>query len=269
VPLFEVRDGETRRLVIELQPLSFTDAERLLRDLLEPARLIPEVLLQRLAIRGAGNPGLLVALARDIKHRGGIRRQEGSDDWYVAADEIDTLLAAPGAAWLAARGLEGLAPELAPIVRTASALGPKFNADEVASLMEMNPTEVVDRLRWLVQDGVFAERNDWYEFVDASLQDAIYDHVLDERSLVHGRALRYWLAHRSQNLVGWLARIAHHAAGSGDAATTAACSTILAREARKRGEDSLAAELEQRALAALVDAAPTAISSTISALDES
>jgi predicted ATPase len=238
----------------------------MLRDLLEPARLIPDVLLQRLAIRAGGNPGLLVALARDIKHRGGIRRQEGSDDWYVAADEIDTLLAAPSAAWLAARGLEGLAIELAPIVRMAAGLGPKFNAAELAVVVELPAID--NRLQRLVHEGVFAERNGWFEFVDASLQDAIYHHMLDDRSLVHTRALRYWLAHRNPNLVGWLARVAYHANGSGDVATAAACSTILAREARGRGEIDLASELERRALDALMSAAPSAIAEAMRAFDE-
>jgi eukaryotic-like serine/threonine-protein kinase len=265
-PLFDVAPGTTKRVAIELPPLTFGDAERLLRDLLEPARLIPDVLLQRLSIRGGGNPGLLVALARDIKHRGGIRRQAGSDDWYVAADEIDTLLAAPSAAWLASRGLEGLAVDVAPLVRMAAALGPKFNADEVAAIVEQ--PSVVDRLRSLVNDGVLAEKNGWFEFADAGLQDAIYDHALDERSLVHARALRYWLAHRSPNVVGWLARVAYHATGSGDVATAAACSSILAREARRRGENDLASELEQRALQALMSAAPSAIAEAMRAFDE-
>ncbi len=265
-PLFEVAPGTTKRLAIELPPLSFGDAERLLRDLLEPARLIPDVLLQRLTIRAGGNPGLLVALARDIKHRGGIRRHEGSDDWYVAADEIDTLLAAPSAAWLAARGLEGLPVDVAPIARMAAALGPTFNADEVAAVTLLS--SVTEHLLRLVRDGVFAEKHGWFEFVDSSLQDAIYDHALDERSLVHTRALRYWLAHRNPNLVGWLARIAHHANGCGDVATAAACSSILAREARRRGETDLASELEQRALAALMSVAPSAIADALRALDD-
>ncbi|MFN0248466.1 MAG: protein kinase domain-containing protein [Kofleriaceae bacterium] len=267
-PMFEVAAGMTSRLAIELPALQYSDAERLLRELLEPARLIPDVLLQRLAIRAGGNPGLLVALARDIKHRGGIRRQEGTDDWYVAADEIDTLLAAPGAAWLAARGLEGLAVELAPIVRTAAALGPKFDAAEVAAVLEIELSDAEVRSRRVVQDGVFAERNGWYEFVDAGLQDAIYEHALDERTFVHARALRYWLANRTRNLVGWLARVAYHASGSGDGATGAACSNVLARYARERGELDLAAELEQRALSQLMTTAPSAVADAVRALTE-
>lgn len=243
-PPFEVAPGMTKRLAIELLPLPFPEADRLLRELLVPARLIPDVLLQRLAIRAGGNPGLLVALARDIKQRGGIRRQEGSDDWYVAADEIDTLLAAPSAEWLASRGLERLPAGLAPVVRPCSALGPTFTADEVAQVAAL--TDASARLAALVSEGVFATRHGWFEFVDASLQDAIYEHVLDERSLVHARALAYHLARRSPNLVGWLARVAYHAAGCDQLATAAACWRELARAAHQRGEHDLAGELERR-----------------------
>jgi len=226
-PLFEVLAGETRRLAIELAPLAFGDAERLLRELLQPARLIPDVLLQRLALRGAGNPGLLVALGRDIKLRGGIRRQPGSDDWYVATDEIDTLLAAPSGEWLASRALEALAVELAPVVRIASALGPVFSAAELAAATEL--ADATDRLRWLIRDGVMCELGDNYEFADATVQEAIYDHILDERSLVHARVLRYVLAHRTPDRTSWLARVAYHAAGAEDHALAAAAGMLLAR----------------------------------------
>lgn len=244
-PLFEVAAGVTRRLAIELPAIDYPEAERLLRHLLQPARLIPEVLLQRLALRGAGNPGVLVALARDIRSRGGVRRHAGSNDWYVAADEIDTLPGAPSAAWFAGRVLDTLPVELVPVLRMAAALGPRFCVDEVSAVVGV---EARARLDLLVSDKLFSEHAGWYEFVDASLQDAIYDELLDERSLVHGRALRYWLTNLSPDVVGWLARVAYHAQAIGEQATAVACYQRLARKAHERGEDALAAELETRCL---------------------
>lgn len=243
-PLFEVPAGVTKRLAIELPSLSYPDAERLLRDLLEPARLVPDVLLQRLALRGAGNAGLLVALARDIKHRGGIRREAGSNDWYVATDEIDTLLAAPSAAWLASRALEALAVELAPVVRLAAALGPTFTADELAAATELS--DIAERLPWLVREGVVHEVPRGFELADPSVQQAIYDHVLDERSLVHARLVRHLLVHRQPGELSWLARIAYHAAGAEQRELATAAGSLLARAARTRGEDDQAAAIEAR-----------------------
>ncbi|MBA3498839.1 MAG: protein kinase, partial [Deltaproteobacteria bacterium] len=244
-PIFEVLDGAAHQIAIELPPLSYPDASSLLRELLRPAHLIPDVLIERLAIRGTGNPALLVALALDIKRRGAVRRHAGGDDWYVAADELDTLLVPPGAEWLAMRALEDLPPELAPLVRMCAALGPRFSADELGAVTRVSDIEA--RLASLVRDHLMIERNGWYELDDASLQDAIYHYTADERQLVHHRALAYWLANRAANIVGWLARIAHHATGAGEAVIAATSWIALAREASRRGEPTHADALLARA----------------------
>jgi (2Fe-2S) ferredoxin len=142
------------------------------------------------------------------------------------------------------RCIDELAVGLAPVVRMASALGPEFCAPELAAIVG---SDVTARLDILVRDGLFTVDDGWYAFVDPSLAQAIYDHALDERSLVHERALHYWREHRLRDEVGWLARIAHHAAGSGDRQDAAASLSSLAREARERGDDEQAARLEQRA----------------------
>ena len=116
-------DDASYRIDVSLPPLGFNDADVLVRELLRPARLIPGVLVERLAIRAGGNPGLLVALTGEITRRGAIRRHVGSDEWYVAADELDTLLAAPSQAWFAVRALEDLSADLGSLVRTCAGLG--------------------------------------------------------------------------------------------------------------------------------------------------
>jgi hypothetical protein len=68
----------SHRVDVVLPPLAFSDAEVLVRELLRPARLIPRVLVERLAIRANGSPGLLVALAGEITRRGAVRRNVGS-----------------------------------------------------------------------------------------------------------------------------------------------------------------------------------------------
>jgi hypothetical protein len=250
--LLEVPDGVDDRIAIELPPLTHDNAGALLREQLRPARLIPDVLIDRLALRGAGNPRLLLALARDMKRRGAVRRNAGSDDWYVAVDELDTLLAPPGPSWLAARAIDDLPPEIAPVLRMCTGLGPQFCAGEVAHVVGVS--DIGDRLAYLVRIGVFIERNGWYELEDGALQDAIYDHVLDERELVHARALQYWLANRGDSL-GWIARVAYHAAGSHDRGTASACWIELARAAFTRGEHDLAQRLLARA-SAILEVAP-------------
>ncbi|MBL0215502.1 MAG: protein kinase [Myxococcales bacterium] len=263
-PAFEVMDFAQGRISVELPPLSYADADALLREMLRPARLIPDALVERLVIRGTGNPRLLIGLARDIKSRGAIRRQLGGSDWYVAVDELDTLLAPPGPSWFASRLLEDLPLELSPIVRLCAGLGPKFCVDEVAHVTEAREVDV--RLGLLVREGVFVERNAWYEFEDAGIQEAIYDHILDERLLVHQRALRYWLASPDRNTIGRLSRIAFHAEGAAERSTAAACWIALARQAVYAGDAARADELLGRTLACLEATVPAAVVQALASL---
>lgn len=228
-PMFEVLAESTQQILVELPPLSYADADLLIRSMLQPARLLPDALVERLAIRGTGNPGLLIGMARDIKRRGAIRRVVGGD-WYVAVDELDTLLVPPGPSWFASRLLEDLPIELSPLVRTCAALGPRFTVAEIEATGAQN---VAARLDLLVRERLIAEKNRWYEFDDPALQEAIYDLALDENKVIHGQLLRHWLASEERNVIGRLARIGFHAAGAGEGATAAACWTALARAAMR------------------------------------
>ena len=246
-PAFEVMDFAADRISVELPSLTFADADALIRELLRPARLIPAALVERLVFRGMGNPGMLIGLALDIKRRGAVRRQLGAEEWYVAVDELDTLLAPPGPSWFANRLLEELPSELVPIVRLCAGLGPKFSAAEVAHVTGARDVET--RLPLLVREGMFVERNGSFEFVDAAIQEAIYDHVLDERELVHRRALAFWVESTDRNVVGRLARVAYHAAGAGDRTLALTCWWALARRAAREGGSDDADELLAYAIA--------------------
>lgn len=263
-PVFEVLDGAEDRIAIELPRLSHEDAGVLLREQLRPARLIPDVLVERLALRGAGNPRLLLALAHDMKRRGALRRHAGSDEWYVAVDELDTLLAPPSVGWLATRAMEDLPAEVVPILRMCAALGPRFCRDEIASVCGSANTN--DQLAFLLREGTLAEQGGWYELVDRSLRDAIYEHLAGERELVHARALAYWLEHRIANTTGWLARVAFHAEGARQRETAAAGWIALAGAARRRDEPELATVLLARAHASLAPGLSTAVREAIDSL---
>ncbi|HEX3478836.1 MAG TPA: protein kinase [Kofleriaceae bacterium] len=280
------------RVDVALRPLAAEDAELLVRELLRPARLVPAVLVERLVIRAGGNPGLLVALAGEITRRGAIRRQVGSDEWYVAADELDTLLAAPSPAWFAVRTLEDLPGELQAVVRTCAALGPRFSADEIA---QVHGGDLAAGLAWLVRDCVlersetgggdpdgFAggaggraprgiERSEagagdpdggWYAFCDPAIQDAIVD-LLDDREPVHGRAFQYWAGRPGVTAIERLTRLAFHGAGAHEPITAATCWIALARAAHGRGELDDAERLLDRAIGSLTDAAPRLRAATL------
>ena len=244
--------GASHRIDAVLPALGFEDAGAVIRELLRPARLIPAVLVERLAIRAGGNPGLLVALAGEIARRGAIRRQPGSDEWYVAADELDTLLAAPSPAWFAVRALEDLPGELQALVRTCAGLGPRFSADEIAAVH--GGGDVAAGLAWLVRTGMLDAVAGGYAFHAAAIQDAIVDHALDDGDPVHGRALRYWIERPGVDAVERLARLAFHAARAREPITAATCWIALSRAAHGRGELDAADDLLDRALGCLTGA---------------
>jgi hypothetical protein len=237
------------RIDVALPALGYADAELLVRELLRPARLIPAVLVERLAIRAGGNPGLLVALAGEMTRRGAIRRQVGGDDWYVAADELDTLLAAPSPAWFAMRALEDLPGELVSVVRTCAGLGPRFSAEEIAAVH--GGGDLAPGLAWLVRDGVLDEAGGWYAFSDAAIQDAIADHALDDAARLHRRAFRYWRELTAADPIDRLTRLAFHGALADEPIISATCLLALGRAARDRGELGAADELIDRALGCL------------------
>ncbi len=263
-PMFEVPEGTSDRILVELPPLSYADADGLLRSMLQPARLLPDALVERLAIRGTGNPGLLIGMARDIKRRGAVRRVLGGD-WYVAVDELDTLLVPPGPSWFASRLLEDLPVELAPIVRICAGLGPRFTLEEIAAATGSSDLEL--RLDLLLRERIFSERNRWYEFEDASLQEAIYDYTLDERQLVHRRMMQYLTETEDRNVIGRLARLAYHAAGAEDVATAAVCWTALARAALRASDPGHADAILARCQACLGGSVPAQVRKAVALLE--
>jgi hypothetical protein len=237
----------------ELARLSDHDAIALLREILQPAELLPLALLERLTVRGVGNPRLLLALARELQHRGAVRRSPAAEDWYVADDEFDTLLEPPDTSWLAARVLESIAGELEPTLRTCAGLGASFGAAEATAVTgaEAAPSH----LEALCHAGLLERRADAYRFANADLQAAIYDHVLDTRVLIHERALAFALAHRDADRTRWLARVASHATGCESFALAISCDVALADHARAHDEPALVATLltrSRRAGAAIV-----------------
>src|SRR6185436_13436658 len=86
-----------------------------------------------------GIPGALVAIATEIRRRGLIQRHPASDEWYVAADQIDFVELEPGVRWRAARELASLPAGMAELVELVSCLGPRFELDEVDAIQHAAP----------------------------------------------------------------------------------------------------------------------------------
>ncbi|MBK9033860.1 MAG: protein kinase [Myxococcales bacterium] len=229
-------DG-ARVSVERLAPLDDADARVLLRRALAPARRVPEALVARLAARCGGSPGVLTALARELRRAGVIRRHPGSEVWFVAADELDFLPPAPGVQWFVTRQLAGLGPGLAELARAIALLGAEFEHDVVEAVTQVPAAGVrIDPgvgLDQLARAGVVVAHGASWRFHSEAEQDAIADTApAPVARAVHAAALAHVRA-RGDDAATW-ARMAFHAARAGDAATAVRAAERLAADAQAR-----------------------------------
>ena len=227
-----------RTSVETLAPLDDADTRILMRRALAPARRVPEALIARLAARCGGIPGVVAALARELRRAGAIRRHPGSEVWFVAADELDFLPPAPGVQWFAARQLAALGPGLAELARVCALLGARFTFAEVDAATQVAEAGVtIDPrvgLAQLAARGPLVEDGGQHRFRTEAEQDAIADAVpAPMRKAVHAAVLAHLLAHGADTPDAW-ARIAFHAARAGEPARAIATAEKLAAEARAR-----------------------------------
>lgn len=130
---FAARAGRT--VAVTLGPLDPRSARSLLAQLLQPARNIPGDSLDRLVDRTHAVPLLMVELARSLKARGLIRRQEKGGTFYLATDEIEDTTDLPLVEWLTRRELAVLPPQLVAHAQVCAALGAEFDVHEVSAIV--------------------------------------------------------------------------------------------------------------------------------------
>ncbi len=230
-------DG-ARTSVETVPPLEEIDARGLLRHALAPARRVPEALVVRLAARCGGIPGVVAALARELRRAGAIRRHPGSEVWFVAADELDFLPPTPGVQWFAARQLAALGPGLAELARVCALCGPRFSLAELDAATQVAAAGVAIDPRigvaQLVARGLLVEDGGQHRFATEAEQDAIADAVpAAVRRAVHAAVLAHLVARGGDGPDPW-ARIAFHAGHAGDRPRAIATAERLAAEARAR-----------------------------------
>ena len=245
-------------IAFHLPALSAEAAHRLLGKLLQPALRVPTPLLERLAARAQGNPGALVAIADELHQRGLIRRHPDSDDWYVAADEIDFLHLEPNATWRAARALAALPPGLAELYRLLAMLGPQVELAEAEAVQAALPAgafaiDAGSGVDWL-------ERHGWLRRSDGALaptnpglaEAARLQLDLGERATLHRAAYQHWQARTGAADDGLrLERVAHHGAGCGEPLIAGHACLTLARAAAERLAHVEAERLASRAMTLL------------------
>ncbi|MBK9033205.1 MAG: protein kinase [Myxococcales bacterium] len=254
-------------LTYQLPPLPRELAHRLVRRLLLPAVRVPAPLIERLAARAHGNPGALVAIARELHHGGLVRPHPDSDEWYVAADEIDLVALEPDQAWRAARALATLPAGLAELYCLAALLGPRFDAAEVEAIAARLPRGAIaidpgSGLSWLERHGWLQRRGPTLAAASPGLAEAACAQLVDDdRRQIHRAAFDHWHAADDAEpgaAIERLERLAHHGPGCAEPAIAGRAFLTLARHAAARVAYVEAERLATHAIALLDPVAPLA-----------
>jgi tetratricopeptide (TPR) repeat protein/predicted nucleic acid-binding protein len=246
-----------------LQPLDDDAARAFLRRQLAPARRVPDALVARLAARAGGNPGTLVALAREIHRLGLVRRVPGGEDFYVAADELDLVALEPDRRWRASALLARLPAGMPALVRTCAVLGAGFDLADLDAAVRALPRaetaiDPAAGAAWLTRHGILrGDRRAW-SIADAGLAETAEEQVDPPvRRAIHLAVLARALAATPGAAVDddtdaeRLARLAHHARGAGQVELAATAFATLARLARARHGHVEAARMATQAIGVL------------------
>ncbi len=242
------QDATRRRIeMLRLEPLGDADAAALVGHLFPVGTRVPAQVVARLASWSGGNPALLVDLIALLRREKIVRRHEGTNAWFVAADELDRLPPLPAAQWMTTRELDALAPELADLARIASVLGADVGVDELDAVQRTLQRDGFDRamadaatgVARLVRERLLVERADGrFELRRPAQREALLALVpVELRRAIHTAALRYWSSQAGDHL----ARAAYHAAGCGQREVARAHYATLAARAKAR-HDYLEAE---------------------------
>ncbi|WP_437519996.1 serine/threonine-protein kinase [Sorangium sp. So ce726] len=246
-----------RRVALDLGPLDGEAAGALLQDHLRPVEFVPRAVLDRLHALARGVPRDLVEVACALRVGGAIQRARGGEGWTLAPDELLSLSAAPLGERLAERALAALPPPLVDLLERAAILGDDLSPAELEAALRAAaappPAGALDPgvgLARLARAGVLVALSaspPRYAFRHPLLREAVEARIPPaRRRALHAAVLQGLLG--APRAAGARARIARHAAASGDLAAAAAAHAELADEALARHD---VVEAEQRFTAAL------------------
>jgi len=243
---------------VELHPLAEDEARALAAQQLLPAEYPPADLLNRVARWSGGIPRVIIDLVHALKRDGIVRQLPGTEGWYVATAELDRVVTSPATAWIAARVLDELPPDLATLARVCAVLGDEVRVSELGWMLdELDRAGVADTdidpwvgLEQLVLHGIAVRAGDGrYAFSRGALRVAIYELLAEQsRRQLHECALQYWRARG-----GNLGAVARHARAGGALALAAESFLMLGDEARHEHAHCRADQFYTDALALLVD----------------
>lgn len=191
------REGWLRR--ISLQGLDEADVRGLIRRVMPESQIGETPPPHRLIADTAGNTFLLLELLR----------------WHSDRDSSRPPMPSGVLEYASAR-LAALTPGPRQLLRTAAAAGPSFELDLTADAAELNPSEAVESLDAVLNDGLISEtleHNHEYQFVHDIVRRAIYEQSsAARRRWLHTRLADAIEQRRAGDLNRYSRIMAHHRA---------------------------------------------------------
>ena len=209
-------------------------------ELLRPVEFVPDPVIGRLLEMTQGVPLYMVELVQALRSAGAIRRHRGTEEWYVAADEIPHVAAGAPAAALAGHAMASLPSHLASLAGLCAVIGEEIATAEVDALTLSLPADEASLdpafgLPRLVRFGLLRRAGKgYYSFRHPMVRDAVEARIAPaRRRQLHKLVLDHLIAagDRSRSR---LERMARHAAACGEAALAADSHLELAEEDRRR-----------------------------------
>jgi tetratricopeptide (TPR) repeat protein len=237
-PLWGDRAGRAGQYA--LGPLPPGPMVQLAVELLRPVEFVPEPVIARLLEMTQGNPLYMVELVQALRASGAIRRHRGTEEWYVAADEIPHVAPGAPASALAGHAIAALPAHLAALAELCAVFGDELAADEVDAVTRSLPTDEASLdpafgLPRLVRFGLLRRAGQGYfAFRHPMVREALEDRIAPARRRQLHRVVLEHLMHTGDRSRSVLERLARHAAGCGESGLAADALIELAEEDRRR-----------------------------------
>ncbi len=237
-PLWGERAGRAGQYAIG--PLPPSPMAQLALELLRPVEFVPEPVVARLLEMTQGVPLYMVELVQALRTAGAIRRHRGTEEWYVAADEIPHVAPGAPAAALAGHAIAALPAHLASLAELCAVVGDEIAASEVDAITMSLPTDEASidpafGLPRLVRFGLLRRAGKGhFTFRHPMVREALEDRIAPARRRQLHRIVLEHLMHAGDRSRSVLERLARHAAECGESTLAADALLELAEEDRRR-----------------------------------
>lgn len=209
-----------------LRPLPQEAARGLLMQLLYPVEFIPDTVVASLVEMTLGVPLYLEEVATALKHNGAVRVREGTESFFIAADELVAASKSPIGERLARSALGGMREDLALFAQLCAIVGQGISEEfidaiqrELDASLGFSSLDPGAGLRHLLERRMLRRASrGHYEFRNPMMRDAV------------------------EGLVPLALRRVLHAATYRSFEVDTASPLVVARHAEKCGENRVAAE---------------------------